>query len=325
VTLVGQDKAVAAFRAALDGGNLHHAWLLAGPRGVGKGTFARMAALRLLADAAGPRVQGPGLEVPDDHRIARLFAAGSHPDFRLLEREPFEETRKKDELRRNITVDQVRRLHDLFAVAPALSGWRAVVIDSIDDLERSAANALLKLLEEPPGRSLFLLVSHSPGRLLPTIRSRCRQLDFGLLSEGQVAAVLEQVLAGESGEERARLAALAGGSVARALSFAELDLAPLAEEALAILRRGDPDNSRRSRLASALALKAAAPRYTAFLDLLPPLVAAEARKLEGSRQQRAVDAYARIREAAALAPRLSLDPATTVFNLGTILAEVGRP
>ena len=107
MSLFGQDKAVAAFRRALDGGSVHHAWLLTGPRGVGKATFARMAATRLLASAAGPKIDLPGLDFPADHRIARLMDAGSHPDFRLVERQMND---KGDALRRSITVDQVRKL-----------------------------------------------------------------------------------------------------------------------------------------------------------------------------------------------------------------------
>src|SRR5687768_13966136 len=113
----------------MESGALHHAWLLAGPRGVGKATFARMAATRLLAHAAGPPIDRPGLETPAEHPIVRLMAAGSHPDFRLVERQMND---KGDALRRSITVDQVRKLSELFAVSPAMSDWRAVVIDSID-------------------------------------------------------------------------------------------------------------------------------------------------------------------------------------------------
>ncbi len=324
MTPIGQDRAVAAFRAALDSGSLHHAWLLAGPRGVGKGTFARAAALRVLAEAAGPSVSLPGLDVPADHRIARLFDARSHPDFRILQREVWDKGPKKGELRRNITVDQIRTMSELFSLAPAFSEWRVVVIDAMDELEGGAANALLKLLEEPPGKSLFLLVAHAPGRLLPTIRSRCRRLDFEPLADDALNRVLAGAKPDLAAEERARLVTLAAGSAGRALAYAELDLAPLAEEALAIIRRGDPDNSRRSRLASTLALKAAAPRYAAFLDLVPPLLAREARMAEGPRRQRAVAAYDKARETVAIAPRLSLDPAATVFALGTIMAEVGE-
>ena len=132
---------------ALDAGRLHHAWLLAGPEGIGKALFADKAALRVLAQGAGPPVDAPGLDVPDDHPAARLVAAGSHPDLMRLER------LTKDggtELARSITVDQVRGLQRLFATTASMSPWRAVVIDAIDDLERNGANALLKNLEEPP-------------------------------------------------------------------------------------------------------------------------------------------------------------------------------
>jgi DNA polymerase-3 subunit delta' len=319
VTLYGQDRAVSAFRTALDSGQLHHAWLLAGPRGVGKQTFATLAAARVLANAAGPHVDLPALETPEDHRISRLLAAQSHPDFRRLKRELND---KGDALRRSITVDQVRKLAGLFAMSPSLSDWRAVIIDSVDDLEPSAANALLKMLEEPPGRSVFFLVSHAPGRLLPTIRSRCRRLPFDTLDDAAMTSALEEVLPDTPAAERSRLASLAGGSVGRAVAAAELDLAPLEEQALAIMRTGDPDNSRRSKLASSLALKAAAPRYLAFLELTPSLIAQEARRREGRGRELALSAYERAREAVTLAPRLSLDPAASVFQLGTILASV---
>ena len=319
MTLFGQDAAVAAFTAARASGALHHAWLLTGPRGIGKALFAEMAALRLLADAAGPEVERPGIETPAEHPVARLIAAGSHPDFRRLERELNE---KGDGLRRNITVKQVRKLAGLFAVAPSMSPWRAVVIDSVDDMEAEAANALLKMLEEPPPNSIFFLVSHSPGRLLPTIRSRCRRLDLALLNDDAMTSALAERLQDLSADERQGLVTLARGSVGRAIAFAEMNLAELEGEATAIMRSGDRDNRRRSKLASALSGKAAASRYAAFLELVPSLLAREARNGEGLVRQRALDAYARARETTAIAPRLSLDPAATCFQLGTILASV---
>ena len=317
--IAGQDKAIEQFLGAWKSGAMHHAWLLAGPRGIGKARFAREAAERILAEAAGPPVEASGLDVPEDHPVGRLVTAGSHPDFRFLERV---ENKSGTALARNISVDQVRSLAELFAVTPALSPWRAVVIDSVDDLEASAANALLKMLEEPPANCLFLLVSHVPGRLLPTIRSRCRRLDFQALDDDAMTSVLAEVAPELAAAERARILPLARGSVGRALAFASLDLAPLEEQALAILRQGDRDNARRSKLAQALGAKAAADRYTAFLDMAPALIAREARHLDGDARRRALDAYARARETSRLAPRLSLDPAATVFQLGSILASV---
>ena len=322
MTILGHDRAVGEFRSAWDSRALHHAWLLAGPRGVGKATFALAAARRILADAAGPPCDENGLGSPDDHAMVRLIAAGSHPDMRWLERLPRE---KGEGLARNISVKQVRELGEFLGMTPALSSWRVIVIDTVDELEPAAANALLKMLEEPPANTIFLLVSHAPGRLLPTIRSRCRRLGFNLLGYDAMTSVLEACLPETPASERASLVPLAGGSVGRALAFASLDLAPLERGAIEILRSGDPDNSRRSALAGQLARKAAADRYSAFLELLPSLVAKEARNLAEPQRERALEAYGRVRELAALAPRLSLDPAATVFQLGGMLARVAEP
>ena len=319
--IVGQDRAVDQFTSAWRRGALHHAWLLAGQKGVGKATFAREAATRVLADAAGPKVEAPGLGTPEDHRIARLVEAGSHPDLRWLERLT---NAKTDTLARNITVDQVRQLGDLFDLTPALSPWRAVVIDSIDDLEKSAANALLKMLEEPPANAIFFLVSHAPGRLLPTIRSRCRRVDFQALDDDAMTSVLSTEMELSDRARNAVLAA-AGGSAGRALALASLDLVEIETKALEILRKGDPTNKRRSDLASELGKRGAGERYSAFLEILPSVIARESRGLSGASRQRALDAYARTRELVAIAPRLSLDPSATVFQLGGILASVADP
>jgi DNA polymerase III subunit delta' len=315
----GHDKAVEQFRKAWDSRSIHHAWLLAGQRGVGKAHFARLAAARLLAEAAGPRLDAPGLGTPEDHPIAKLIAAGSHPDMRWLERVENEKTGK---LNRNITIKQIRALGDFLNLTPALSQWRAIVIDTADELEKGAANALLKMLEEPPPNTVFFLVSHASGRLLPTIRSRCRRLQFRPLSDDAMTSILERQLAERPASERKKLIPLAGGSAGRALAIASLDLGPLEESALAILREGDPDNSKRTKLAGKLGRKAAGDSYAAFLDLLPALVAQETRRLDGAGQERALAAYDKVRELTAVAPRLSLDPAATIFQLGGILASV---
>lgn len=316
--IVGQDRAVDAFLRAWTSGRMPHGWLLAGPKGVGKASFARAAATRALAQAAGPDVGFSGLATPSDHPIARLMAAGSHPDFRLLERIE----RQNGTVARNISVEQVRSLAELLAVTPSMSPWRAIVIDAADDLEPSAANALLKMLEEPPSNTLFLLVSHAPGRLLPTIRSRCRRLDFDRLSNDVMTSLLSASAGSEKSAIPTRLAQSAGGSVGRALAMVEFDLLPLEEEAVTMLREGDPDSRRRARLVAALSGKNAQDRYAAFLDLAPRLIAREAVGLSGAARGRALDAYAKARQTVAVAPRLSLDPAATIFQLGTILASV---
>ena len=316
--IVGQDRAVEQLLTAWKSGRMHHAWLLTGPRGLGKATIAEAAARRMLAEAAGPPPGGEGLEVDDQHPTARLLAAGSHPDFRKLERLE----RPTGGLARNISVDQVRGLGEMLAMTPWMSAWRMIMIDAIDDLESEAANALLKMLEEPPAATLFLLVSHNPGRLLPTIRSRCRRLDFAALGDDAMTSFLSDWFQDKNSNEIAALVAAGGGSPGQALKAATLDLPVLERDAKAIMANGDADNRRRSALAQTLGLKSAADRYTAFLGLVPALIARETRHFSGNRRQRALDAYERARDTAAVAPRLGLDPAMTVFQLGSILASV---
>lgn len=317
--IVGQDRAVSLFADAWASRKLHHAWMLAGPKGVGKASLAHAAARRVLAEAAGPPFDLPGIATPDDHPIVKLVEAGSHPDMRWLQRLVNEKT---GNLNRNIKVDQIRELGEFLSLSAALSPWRVVVIDTMDDLETEGANALLKMLEEPPANTLFFLVTNAPGRLLPTIRSRCRRLDFQKLDDDAMTSILAEHAPAVSATERQRIIAMSFGSAGRALAFAELGLAKLEDDALAIIRNGDPTNARRSSLATELGKKGAADRYAAFLDLAPSLIAREAKALNGAQQERALEAYAKARELAAVAPRVSLDPAATVFQLGGILAEV---
>ena len=319
--IVGQNRAVELFASAWASRKLHHAWLLAGPRGVGKATFARAAARRVLAEAAGPPFDLPGVETPDEHPMVRLVEASSHPDMRWLERV----LNDKGNLNRNIKVEQIRELGEFMSMTAALSPWRVAVIDTVDELESSGANALLKMLEEPPPNTLFFLVSHAPGRLLPTIRSRCRRLDFTNLDDDAMTSILEAEAPALTRPQRQRIIAMSNGSAGRALAFAELDLAKLEDAALAILRDGDPTNARRSDLALELGRKGAADRYAAFLELAPSLIAREARTMRGASLERALDAYAKARELAVVAPRVSLDPAATVFQIGGILADVATP
>lgn len=334
MTLFGHDEAIAAFAAAMQGDRLHHAWMLTGPRGVGKRTFADMAALRLLAEAAGPPPQGPGLEVASDHRIAKLIHAHSHPDYRCLTRppkdkkeraKPLDERDPDAELARNIPIDSVRALQPLLGSTPSLSDRRVIVIDAIDDMERSAANALLKNLEEPPAKCVFLLVSHNPGRLLPTIRSRCRPLRFGPLDDQAMAAALRQAEPDLSPDDIAELIGTANGSPGKALEFAGLDIGDLERTIDDIVAYGDADGSKRSKLAQQLALKKAQPRYEAFLSRAPLAIARHARRQRGRALARSLDAWDEARHLAGSAGPLSLDPQSTVFTLAGMLASLHEP
>jgi DNA polymerase-3 subunit delta' len=315
--LIGHDANVAALRDAAGSGRLHHAWLLAGPEGVGKGLFARAAATWLLADAAGPRPAGPGFTVDPAHRIAALIAAGSHPDLRIVER-LFRD--KTGDHARNISIEQVRALTMLFTTTGSMSPRRIAIIDAVDDLEPRAANALLKSLEEPPTDGLFFLISHAPGRLLPTIRSRCRMLRFGRLADDAMEQALARSDPGLSADERAALIAAGDGSPGRALRFAGLDIATIDTTLDRLMTEGDPTNAVRNGFARTMATKAAQARYEAFLDRAPSRFAAAARGRHGAALNDAIAAWERVRRLAAGAVRLSLDPQATVFEIAGIAA-----
>lgn len=301
------------------GGRLHHAWLISGPEGVGKALFAEKAALRVLAEGAGPEVSAAGLDVPDEHPIAKLMAASSHPDLMRLERLPRE---TGGDLARNINVDQVRGLQRLFATTASFSPWRVVIIDAIDDLERSAANALLKNLEEPPGDSLFLLVSHTPERLLATIRSRCRQLRLTYLDDEAMTSALEGALPEADEREISALALVGQGSPGRAVAFRGLQIDALDKAMRMIAEKGDGTNARRSELAQSLSGKAAQPRYEAFLARAPSLIAETAKGRRGAALADALALWERASELSASALRLSLDQQSVVFELAGMLAAL---
>lgn len=219
--LFGHEAAEATFAESVAAGRVHHAWLLAGPAGVGKSTLAFRLARRLL-----------GAEEPGGPAFRRL-AAGTHADVLLLAREMNESTRK---LRREIAVEQVRDMVGFMHLTPAEGGWRVIVVDGAEDMNRNAANALLKVLEEPPRRAILFLTSDAPGRLLPTIRSRCRRLKLEPLGPADMDSALRHLLPELDGAARAKLAAIAGGAPGRAVALAgegALALASLADDVLA--------------------------------------------------------------------------------------------
>lgn len=224
----GHGAAEAAFLDAYASGRLHHAWLISGPEGVGKATLAWRVARFLLArpaDEGGGLFGAPeppgSLDVAPDHPVARRVAALSEPRLFLLRR-PWDEKTKK--LKTEITVDATRKLKEFFALSAAEGGRRVVIVDAADEMNRSAANALLKLLEEPPERATLLLIAHSPARLLPTIRSRCRTLRLRPLQAPDLAEALAQAGAEPvEGPTAPGLAALADGSVGAAFQLIERD------------------------------------------------------------------------------------------------------
>jgi DNA polymerase-3 subunit delta' len=266
--LVGQAGAEAALRDAARGGRLAHAWLISGPAGIGKATLAYRFARWLLAGAS-----GESLALDPAHPTFRRVAAGTHADLLTVER-GFDEKRKRE--RAEIVVDDVRRVADFLRRTPAEGGWRVVVLDGAETLNRNAANALLKVLEEPPARAMLLLTCAAPGLLLPTIRSRCRALRLQPLDDAAMAALLASLLAEPSPERRERLAALAEGSPGRALLLAEADGVALDALVQEVLATPTLSLTRAHEVADALGRGEAG--FTTFMQLLRAALALAVRQ-----------------------------------------------
>ncbi len=310
---IGHEANMAQFRAAQAAGKLHHGWILAGPRGLGKAHFARNAA-RALVD---PKNQ---------HKT--LIDHGTHPDIitvTRLPKEPLkegEELSANTELKRSIGVDQIRALQSRLTTRPGLSDKRAIIIDSADDMERSTANALLKSLEEPPVGTYFFLVSHASDKLLPTIRSRCQIMRFDPLDYEDMARALQAHLPDIGDQALQALVKVGGGAPGHALEFADLDLASLEASMQAILETGDPQNQHRSALATELSLKAAQPRYEAFLRRAPQVIAEQARQTDAASVAPMIDAWHAASSLAGRAIGLTLDKQSVVFQMGSLLASL---
>lgn len=333
MTILGHDAQRDEFLNAIRGARPHHGWLFTGPEGIGKGSLARQLAAQLLAEASDHTLIG-GQVIGADHPTVQLIAAHSHPDYKLVEREiwqkspntdrlvPLADRKEDDAPARSIRVIQIRWLAQALSMSPSLSSRRIIIIDAADDMERGAANALLKMLEEPPAGTFFILISHSPGRLLPTIRSRCRVLRFDSLTDAAMTSALTAALPHASFEERAALAKAGEGAPGKALRFAGLDLAAMIGALDAMVTQGDADLARRQTLAQSLATKAMQKRYEVFLRLAPARLAQAAREASGPDLPRALACYDEAQRLAAMALPGSYDPAVIVLALCEQLAAL---
>ncbi len=223
--LLGHAAAERTLLDALHLGRMHHAWLITGPEGIGKATLAFRFARRLLAgQTSSSGDASPGLEAlavaRSSHPVFRRVMAGGHADMLTIER-AFDDKAKR--LKRDIAVADVREINGFMALTPAEGGWRVAVVDGAEDLNQNSANALLKVLEEPPSRAVLILVCSALGRLPPTIRSRCRHLRLSPLSDDVMARLLAMYLPERNEDDRLRLATLADGSIGRALAMADED------------------------------------------------------------------------------------------------------
>lgn len=223
--LFGQEAAERTLLDAVASGRMHHGWLLAGPEGIGKATLAYSLAKYLLAEPHDRDPFGATLAIDADVPAARQVTAQAHPGLLVLCR-PYDHKSKKHKT--EITIDEARRLASFLHLTPEERAWRVVIVDTADDLNIAAANALLKSLEEPPPRTVFLLLTSHFGRLLPTIRSRCRTLEVPALAPEPLRKAVTQAIAASGEEQTASLPAasdweelshLAEGSVRRLLAL----------------------------------------------------------------------------------------------------------
>ncbi|ABC22502.1 DNA polymerase III subunit delta' [Rhodospirillum rubrum] len=238
--LLGHEAAEREILETCASGRAAHAWLISGPRGIGKATLAfRFARFALAGGLEGGEgglfgaLAPASLAMDPAHPVFRRVAAGSHGDLRVIERGLAEGTggRRRGE----IVIGDVRDLGGFMRMTPSEGGWRVVIVDGAEDMNRNAANALLKGLEEPPGRALLLLVSHNPARLLPTIRSRCRRLALRPLEPAVLATLIERSLPELAETERPGLIGLAEGSIGRAMDLAAMGGLALCREMIGLL------------------------------------------------------------------------------------------
>lgn len=307
---IGHEEPWREWRDAMAGPRMHHAWLLAGKSGLGKMHFALAAARELVATE--------GVHQPE----------GDHPDIHILTHLPKDdkEDRKKAdgkpfELKRNISIGQIRAMQQRLNTRPTLGERRAIIIDPADDMEKGASNALLKSLEEPPRGTFFLLVAHRPARLLPTIRSRCRTLRFPVVGDEQMTMLLSREVPEASRDALDAAVAAANGSPGAALNFITSDLGPLNSIMQRIAREGDPDFMLRGQLAVAIGTRPDRARVQAALDLARAVIGSMAQDCSPDQIPAMADAHSQLVTLTGQAPTFNFDAGLLVMEIGTLLAS----
>jgi DNA polymerase-3 subunit delta' len=324
--LFGHADAEQTLLAAYRSGRVPHAWLIGGEGGIGKATLAYRMARFVLAhphpDAPAVRA-ATSLAVPAEHPVSRRIAGQAHSDLLVLERT----LNDKGKLRQDIAVDDVRRSVGFFGSTAGEGGWRVAIVDSVEDLNRAGANALLKVMEEPPPRALILLISHAPGRTMPTIRSRCRQLSLRPLAVDDIvqaaAAALGQGT--DAGELRAAAEA-ADGSAARALMFLEGPALELRQRVVGLLDRLPQLDQRALHTLGDKLGGTEAETLAAFMDTINAWLGARLGQgpQDIGRLARVAEAWEKVNAAARETDTYNLDRKPFVFAVFGALAAAAR-
>jgi len=326
VALYGHAEAERALLDAYKSARIPHAWLIGGPPGIGKATLAYRLARFVFAhpDAHAAAVQqAPTLAVAAEHPVARRIAAQAQGDLLVLERVLNEQTGK---LYTVIRVDDVRKAVPFFGSTAGGGGWRIAIVDAVDDLQREGANALLKVLEEPPPRALLLLISHAPGRELPTIRSRCRRLLLRPLAEADVACAVAAASGRDASEPAVKEAAAAAeGSVARAVALLDGTALALRQRVLDLFTQL-PEPDPRALHALGDALGGSEPKtLAAFMDLVNGWLSARLAGGQAAAQMaRTAEVWEKVNRAARDVEIYNLERKPLVFAVFGLLADAAR-
>ena len=325
--LFGHAEAEQALLEAYRGGRIPHAWLIGGESGIGKATLAFRMARFVLAypDPRMPAVQkATSLAVPPDHPVARRVAGQAHSDLLVLERVINEKTGKLFTVTR---VEDVRRTVPFFGSTAGEGGWRVAIVDPLEDLNKAGENALLKVLEEPPPRALLLLVSRAPGRILPTIRSRCRTLILRPLTAEDIARAMAAAMGARADTDEIRSAAnVADGSVGRALMLLEGDALELRQQVIGLLDRLPAIDPRALHALGDEIAGTQAETLAAFADAVNTWLGARLRNgpQQGAHLARVAEVWASVNQTMREADAYNLDRKPLVFSVFGRLAEAAR-
>ena len=320
--LFGHETAETEFANAWSSGKMHHAWLITGPRGVGKASFAWRAARRVLG-AIAMKERGPLGSDPHDP-VCQLFESQACPDLFVL-RKPWNEKTKK--WRGEIIVDEARKVQKFFEKSAGAGGWRACIVDSADDMNNNAANALLKTLEEPPARGILFLIAHSPGRLPATIRSRCRRLDLRAPSIERTTDWLTHS-GGPQDMEQARMAAqMAHGAPGRALALSAAGGVSMAQDVEQLVSLGNKASDSETRaMAERVAAKNAEGLRSIFYECLTDSIRLRARQRAeaGADPSAWISSWKQINTLVQDADNIYLDAKQTALSALSLVREASR-
>ena len=323
--LFGHESVEAALHDAFNAGRLHHSLLFAGPRGIGKATLAfRLARFLLKSEASGllglDAPAANGFDMSTDDPVFRQVAAGGHPALRVVERSRNPDTGK---VARDITVSDIRGLSEFFRMTTVAGGWRVAIVDPAEAMNKNAANALLKILEEPPDLSVIVLVSHVPGRLLPTIRSRCHAVQMSAPPREGLASALGGFALSPPDEDLAMLAKLASGSVGEAITLLQLDGLSMYRDICELMdRRGGGFDRELDAFGDKLSRNGQDEAFDLFIRLMPRAIgdriATAARNGAsphiGGELDRWLDVWEKVRVLLAQAGGLGLDRKHVILN-----------